>query len=144
MLGKYLFILAAVIAVIPGPACMTTNDRRNYGSKNVQLVLDATELASAFEKSEVNATGLYTRKRARISGFLSKLEPLPDGRMSIIFRTSTETFRPVRCVFGSNTSDGLNEPVKGDPITVAGRIAGFTDSGYFVSVEDCVIEMPQN
>lgn len=102
--------------------------------------MNATDLGLRFELTETLALELYGGKRARIKGQFAKLEPLPDGNFAVTFKTSRETFRPIRCVVAGVNSTALNKLSDGDDLTVTGTIAGFTESRYFVTVEDCVVD----
>jgi len=127
-------VLATLIA-----ACGSTGPPTIATPKDVQAIVEATDLASAFEESEAHAIDLYNGKRARIHGLFARSEPLADGRIAMTFKTSIETFRPVRCIFDPVNSIALNEFNDGDQLAIIGAIEGFRDSKYFVTVEDCVV-----
>lgn len=109
-------------------------------SDNIHVIVTASDLAAAFEQSEARASELYVGKLARLTGSFSKTEPLADGHIAMTFKISRETFRPVRCIFDATASTGLNKLSAGDYVAVTGKIAGFAESRYFVTVDECLIE----
>ena len=130
----------AVGILLPQTGCGTPHAGAVADSKTLDLVVDANELAGAFEKSAERAAEVYTGKRARISGYFARMETLEDGRAAIIFKTSADTYRPLRCINASpDFTAGTGELDDGSPITVDGTIGGFTDSSYFVTVENCTV-----
>ena len=113
---------------------------RTPAPPEIRVIVDATELASAFERREPDAIELFGGKHGRIKGIFAKTEPLADGHIAMTFKTSIETFRPVRCIFDAAASTALNTLAAGDEVTVTGKIVGFADSRYFVTVDDCLID----
>ena len=113
-------------------------------ARSISVIVDATELASAFEGSESKAAELYSGKIGRIHGQFAKYERVADGQFAMMFKTSKETFRPIRCIFDSSSSSALSRLTTGDRVTVTGNIAGFSESRYFVTVEDCLIAEEQS
>jgi hypothetical protein len=106
----------------------------------VLAVVTAGDLASAFEENDIRATQLYAGKRTRISGAFARSEPLPDGNVALIFKTSRETFRPVRCIVDAVAAARLNKMTDGQELSVNGTVVGFSESRYYVTVEKCVAE----
>jgi exonuclease VII large subunit len=126
---------------IPFLACQSGGKPETHHPRtDIQVIVNATELASAFEARESEALELYDGKHGRIKGVFAKSEPLADGHMAMTFKTSIGTFRPIRCIFDVTSANALNRLVAGDEVTVTGRIVGFAESRYFVTVEECLIE----
>lgn len=106
----------------------------------VEVIIDATDLATAFEESDERAAELFGGRVGRINGHFAKSEPMSDGHIAMTFKRSIETFRPVRCIFDATDSTALNKFTADDEVSVTGRIGGFAESKYFVSVDNCVVE----
>lgn len=138
--SKLVLAYAMALLTVTGCGRHTDSDAVRATAADVQMILEATELGFAFESAEARATELYVGKRARIRGQFGKSEPLADGNFAVTFKTSRETFRPVRCVVHAADSAALNDLSSGDPITVTGMIDGFSESRYFITVEDCSID----
>lgn len=122
-------------------AC-TKADRSDKPRTDAEIlaVVTAGDLSYAFEENDVRAAHLYTGKRARISGTFARSEPLADGNVAMIFKTSKETFRPVRCIFDAVAAASLNSMSDGQELSVSGTVVGFSESRYFVTVDQCVAE----
>jgi outer membrane murein-binding lipoprotein Lpp len=97
--------------------------------------IDAAEIVSAFERDEQSARRLYAGKRIRVAGYHSSVEQRPDGSLAMTLKTSISTFRPIRCVMRANADVEHLEP--GTPVTVSGKVDGFSESTYYVLLEDC-------
>ena len=143
MYRNVLTIAALLIAV--GGAAMLLSWIKPAGVVKLQSrgdvdVVEATQIASAFEAAEDRAMELYSGKRARIRGQFARSESLADGNLAVTFKTSIGTFRPVRCIFHGGQSSVWNQLSSGGEINVTGRIDGFTESRYFITVDDCVVE----
>ena len=138
--SRYTKLVALVFAIALGACDSSAPTLEQKRADAVQVIVFATDLASAFEQSEDTAVELYGGKLGRISGEFEKAEPLGDGRIALTFKRSIETFRPVRCIFSAAAPEALERFAAGDPITVVGKIGGFRESKYFVAVEDCVID----
>ena len=135
-------ILSALAAsfLITLSGCGSPQAGATSSSSRPDLVVDANELVAAFEKSAEHAAEIYTGKTARISGYFARMEKLDEGRAAILFKTSIDTYRPLRCVnSAADLARGIGDLDAGSPITVDGKISGFTDSSYFVTVEDCFV-----
>ena len=129
--------MVAVVLLFWSLSCST--GRRPPTSADADLSLDATELVAAFERNETQAAELYLGKTALISGYFVKAERGDSGNYVITFKTSIETFRPVRCILGADDPATPGRFQRGDPLTVVGRITGFSDSKYFVTVDECSV-----
>jgi hypothetical protein len=133
--------IPAMTLLLLASACATSTKRvHSANPATVNVTVEAIELAAAFEQSEIRAIEMFVGKRARINGRFAKTESLSDGRIAMTFKSSKETFRPVRCVIDAEHSGELDELESGDPVTVIGEIQGFAESRYFVTVDACTLD----
>lgn len=139
-------VLALFVTIaLSTPACTEqVRSEKPKSSPEIIAIVTAGDLASAFEENDIRATQLYAGKRARINGVFARSEPLADGNVALIFKTSKETFRPVRCIFDAVAAASLNRLSDGEELSVRGTVVGFSESRYFVTVDNCVAESAED
>ena len=138
--ASHIFSALAAGILISLSGCGSPQAGATASPNTPDLVVDANQLVAAFEKNAEQAAENYTGKTARISGYFARLETLDDGRAAIVFKTSIDTYRSLRCVNrAAELASRIAELDAGSPMTVDGKIGGFTDSSYFVTVDECFV-----
>lgn len=132
--------LCVTIALSTSTCTEQVRSEKPKASPEIIAIVTAGDLASAFEENDIRAAQLYAGKRARISGVFARSEPLADGNVAMIFKPSKETFRPVRCIFDAVEAGSLNRLSDGQELSVSGTVVGFSESRYFVTVDNCLAE----
>lgn len=111
-----------------------TNTEKTAKVETPEIVIDADELAKAFEENEIKANQDYKGKLAEITGTVKSIDEMLGSTFIVLSEKDFEIVN-VQCFFSDKEQiNKIAEISKGDKVTVIGKIDG---KSINVSVKDC-------
>jgi len=145
MKKKRIFFSVILVAIIGGAWFGYSEYKRkvkDLANVDAQIIMQANELITVFEKNEIAANAEYLDKIIAVKGNVKAVEKNDRGHYTIVLGEAG-SMSSVRCSMDSVHVKDIAGVKEGNDITVKGACTGFTTDellGSDVILNRCVIE----